>query len=44
MEQLLDKIYLETNKMRFGDMHNAITDYFDDNEVEIYKFLVNLKK
>lgn len=39
MEILLDKIYLETNKMRFGDMHNAITDYFDDNEVDHAKYI-----
>jgi hypothetical protein len=39
MEILLDKIYLESNKMRFGDMHNAITDYFDENEVEHAKYI-----
>ena len=39
MEILLDKIYLETNKMRFGDMHNAITDYFDENEVDHSKYI-----
>ena len=39
MEQLLDKIYLESNKMRFGDMHNAITDYFDENDVDHAKYI-----
>ena len=39
MEILLNKIYLEQNKMRFGDMHNAITDYFDDNGVDYTKYL-----
>ena len=39
MEILLDKIYLETNKMRFGDMHNAITDYFDENDVDHTKYI-----
>jgi hypothetical protein len=40
MEQLLDKIYLESNKMRFGDMHNAITDYFDENNVDHAKYII----
>ena len=40
MEQLLDKIYLESNKMRFGDMHNAITDYFDENDVDHAKYII----
>ena len=40
MEQLLDKIYLESNKMRFGDMHNAITDYFDENYVDHAKYII----
>jgi hypothetical protein len=39
MEIILNKIYLEQNKMRFGDMHNAITDYFDDNGVDYTKYL-----
>jgi hypothetical protein len=39
MEVLLNKIFLESNRMRFGDMHNAITDYMDDNAVEYTKYL-----
>ena len=39
MEQLLDKIYLESNKMRFGDMHNAVTDYFDENNIDHAKYI-----
>lgn len=40
MEQILNKIYLESNKMRFGDMYNAITDYFDDHEIDHAKYIV----
>ena len=39
MELLLDKIFFEPNKMRFGDMHNAITDYFDENNIKYTKYL-----
>jgi len=39
MDILLNKIYLESNKMRFGDMHNAITDYFDENDIDHAKYI-----
>lgn len=32
------KVFLEETQMRFGDMKNALTDYFDDNFVDYRRY------
>jgi hypothetical protein len=43
MNTVLNKIFLENSqdgyKMRFGDMHNTITDYFMENKIDYTKYL-----
>jgi hypothetical protein len=43
MQTVLKKIFLENSedgyKMRFGDMHNAMTDYFNEHNIDYTKYL-----
>lgn len=38
MNVLLNKIFLEQNQIRFGDLCNTLTDYFDDHHVDYSKY------
>ena len=41
MEILLNKIFLEPHRMRFGDMYIALKDYFDDNNICYSKYHID---
>lgn len=38
LDVLVHKVFLEPNRMKFGDLHNALMDYFDEHNIDYQKY------